>query len=189
MRIIRLGELPSRPWKNGGGVTVEYIVSPEGADLETFDWRVSRAEVATDGPFSLFAGIDRTLTITDGTGIDLVFADGAVRLLPGSAPFAFSGDVSVEGRLVAGPIHDLNVMSRRSRFAHRVERMALPAEIAPPMPGAVRFVVVLGSVAARSDGRTETLAAGDMIFVGEERVALEASTSGEALMIEMLQIQ
>ena len=49
------------PWKNGGGETAEIAVSPPGAALDDFDWRLSMARVETDGPFSAFPGIDRTL--------------------------------------------------------------------------------------------------------------------------------
>ena len=32
---------PSMPWKNGGGETTEIAVSPPGAGLDDFDWRVA----------------------------------------------------------------------------------------------------------------------------------------------------
>lgn len=34
-----------------------------------FDWRISMATVATDEPFSIFPGIDRTLSILDGEDV------------------------------------------------------------------------------------------------------------------------
>ena len=58
-------------WKNGGGETAEIAVSPPGAALDAFDWRLSMAKVETDGPFSAFPGIDRTLAILEGEGIRL----------------------------------------------------------------------------------------------------------------------
>ncbi|MBV9975040.1 MAG: HutD family protein, partial [Hyphomicrobiales bacterium] len=61
MRVLRAGQHRRMPWKNGGGETTEIIASPEGAGLDEFDWRISMARVATDGPFSRFAGVDRTL--------------------------------------------------------------------------------------------------------------------------------
>ncbi|MBM7325185.1 HutD family protein, partial [Agrobacterium sp. S2] len=48
------------PWKNGGGVTTEIIVHPAKASMADFDWRISMANVAQDGPFSIFPGVDRT---------------------------------------------------------------------------------------------------------------------------------
>ena len=55
MRIIRPADLVRMPWKNGGGETTEIAVSPEAAGLDRFDWRVSMARVARNGPFSEFA--------------------------------------------------------------------------------------------------------------------------------------
>lgn len=129
MKIVRRGEARAAPWKNGGGITYELAAFPHGAGFEEFDWRLSMAEVATDGPFSLFPGVDRTLTLLDGAGITLDFSGQDVTLAPGSAPFAFPGEAAVTGRLIAGPILDLNVMTRRGRARHQV-RLLRAAEVA-----------------------------------------------------------
>jgi hypothetical protein len=39
-----------------------------------------------------------------------------------SGPFCLSGDVRVDCSLIDGSVDDLNVMTRRSRFQHRVSR-------------------------------------------------------------------
>ena len=62
-RLLRNSDHRRMPWKNGGGETVEVIVHPEGASLSDFGWRVSMASVASDGPFSVFPDIDRTLEL------------------------------------------------------------------------------------------------------------------------------
>ncbi|MFC5397194.1 HutD family protein [Bosea vestrisii] len=125
MRIIRAADCLVMPWKNGGGTTTEIAVAPEGASLDDFDWRISMAHVGQDGPFSSFPGIDRTLSVLTGAGITLAFGDGErVRLDRSSAPYAFAADRAVDGMLVDGPIDDLNVMSRRGRWRHRVERLS-----------------------------------------------------------------
>ena len=124
MRIIRAARYRSMPWKNGGGTTTEIAVHPEGASMADFDWRVSMAHVGTDGPFSTFPGIERTLSVLTGAGITLAFGDGErVRLDRDSAPYPFAADRPVDGRLQDGPIDDLNVMTRRGRFAHSVVRL------------------------------------------------------------------
>ena len=53
--------LPATPWKNGGGTTQEIAGWPAGAGLDAFGWRVSIACIAASGPFSVFAGIDRSI--------------------------------------------------------------------------------------------------------------------------------
>lgn len=122
IRVIREAELVRRPWKNGGGATVEIDVFPEGADLETFDWRLSMADVASDGPFSLFPGIDRTLVLIRGEALILNVAGTLHRLDASQLALAFEGNVPVIGHLPCGPIRDFNVMTRRGRFAHHVRR-------------------------------------------------------------------
>jgi len=130
MRILRAADYRVMPWKNGGGTTTEIAVSPDGAGLENFDWRISMAKVETSGPFSSFAGIDRTLSVLEGEGIVLDIAgQPPAPLTTASAPLAFSGDVPTGAALIGGPITDLNVMTRRGRMAHKVERRALSGEI------------------------------------------------------------
>ena len=66
MRVFRSADHAFSPWKNGGGTTAEIAIGPPGATLDAFDWRISMARVASDGPFSSFPGVDRTLSIIDG---------------------------------------------------------------------------------------------------------------------------
>lgn len=129
--ILRAADYRAMPWKNGGGVTHEIAVWPEGAGMDDFDARISMAEVAADGPFSRFDGIDRTLTLIGGAGIGLAFQDGGtVALTPGAPPLSFPGEAAVTGRLTDGPILDLNVMTRRGRVAHRVVPLAAGQDVA-----------------------------------------------------------
>lgn len=109
----------AQPWKNGGGITREVAAFPPQAGMDSFDWRVSIADVASDGPFSLFPDIDRTLTILSGNGIALEMDGEKDLLLPGR-PFAFPGDKPAAASLLNGPVTDLNVMSRRGKIAHSV---------------------------------------------------------------------
>ena len=102
-----------RPWKNGGGTTAEILAAPEGAGFDAFDWRISTARVEASGPFSLFPGADRVLTVLEGGGIALDLAGERHALDASAPPFAFPGDVPCFGHLDAGPLLDLNVMVRR----------------------------------------------------------------------------
>jgi environmental stress-induced protein Ves len=127
MRILRAADYKRMPWKNGGGETVEIAVDPPEAGLGDFAWRVSMAAVAADGPFSTFLEIDRTLSVLSGAGMELTIeGHGAVVLDRSSPPYAFPADVSTHARLLDGPITDLNVMTRRGRYAHAVSRLRAP---------------------------------------------------------------
>ncbi|WP_054312942.1 HutD family protein [Mesorhizobium sp. 1M-11] len=126
MRILRASDYRSMPWKNGGGTTTEIVVSPAGAGLDDFDWRISMARVEAGGPFSVFAGIDRTLSILEGEGMRLSIAGyDSVDLTRASEPLFFPADAETEATLAAGPITDLNVMTRRARARHTVRRVSL----------------------------------------------------------------
>jgi environmental stress-induced protein Ves len=111
-----VADLPAVPWKNGGGVTREIVCQPPGAGMDSFDWRVSIAHIASDGPFSAFPGIDRVITLLSGGGVHLSSADGQVNHRLGSplAPFAFAGEAAIHARLLEGDCHDFNVMTRRA---------------------------------------------------------------------------
>ncbi|OWW04575.1 HutD-family protein [Rhizobium sp. R72] len=128
--VLRSSTYRRMPWKNGCGETVEIAISPEGATLSDFGWRLSMATVATDGPFSIFAGIDRTLSILDGNGMSLTIdGEAPVLLTQDSAPLAFPADVSVSATLPDGPIMDLNVMTRRKGFLNRVDRVDVDSRV------------------------------------------------------------
>ena len=103
------------PWRNGAGRTTEIATHPAGAALDAFDWRVSIADVVKDGPFSQYAGIDRTVVVIAGAGMRLD-GDGHSALLTGLyEPYTFSGDDAIECTLLAGPVRDFNLMLRRNR--------------------------------------------------------------------------
>jgi environmental stress-induced protein Ves len=129
VKIVRASHCRTTPWKNGGGSTTEIAVEPFAATLDNFDWRISMARVASDGPFSEFAGIDRTLSIVKGNGLALTVGDAAPVVLDrNSEPIRFPGDRPTSARLLADEIIDLNVMTRRGRFEHRLQRLRAPAQ-------------------------------------------------------------
>lgn len=115
-------QLPATPWKNGGGVTREIVCQPPGAGMDAFDWRVSIAHIASNGPFSRFEQVDRVITLLEGAGVHLRSSDGAWehRLDQAWQPFAFAGEAPVQGDLIAGDCHDFNVMVRRGRCRAQV---------------------------------------------------------------------
>ena len=115
LQHFAIDTLLPRPWRNGGGSTREIACWPPGAGLDDFDWRVSIASVAASGPFSVFAGVDRTIMLLAGEGLRLQAPGLDHRLNTLHAPFAFSGDVALNYTLLGGESTDLNAMSRRAR--------------------------------------------------------------------------
>jgi environmental stress-induced protein Ves len=112
MRLIAPSQYRRMPWKNGGGTTLEVALHPSGAGWDSFVWRVSIAQIASSGPFSTLAGVDRTLVVlAGGMALTGVLAD-AIEVRPYDC-VAFAGEAKVASRLLDGPTRDFNVMTRR----------------------------------------------------------------------------
>ncbi len=121
--LVRRGDCPKIAWKNGGGTTRTIAVSPPGAGLENFIWRLSIAEITRPGCFSYFAGIERTIAVIEGElGMDIATAR-TLRLDPASAPFAFNGETNVLAAPINGPVTDLNLMVRRGACTGEMRRV------------------------------------------------------------------
>jgi len=130
------------PWKNGQGATTELLIDPPGATLAGgFLWRLSMADVAESGPFSAFPGLDRTLMLLSGGGMELDHGDQGRQVLARPLePVSFSGDWTTQGRLLAGPCKDFNVLSARGKIRHELTVLELgPAFVA--LPDAPRLLV------------------------------------------------
>ena len=108
---VRLEDLKATPWRNGGGVTRELLAWPDAGE-----WRVrmSVAEVAQDGPFSRFNGVQRWFAVLDGAGVRLRLEGTSHELTRHSAPFEFDGGAATDCELMAGATQDFNLMLRCS---------------------------------------------------------------------------
>ena len=182
-RLVRSRDLVRVPWKNGGGTTAEVAVHPPGADFDGFDWRISMADVANDGPFSRFPRIDRTLVLAQGRDLTLTIDGVSHHLAEPGDLLAFPGEAETLGRLGQGPIRDINIMSRRGRFGHRVTRLSAGASRSDWVWPDVVAVVALEPIAAIVDGtmfRLETL---DVVL--SEASPGDLMVDGVALLVEL----
>ncbi len=163
------------PWRNGGGVTIELFVLPAGAGIDSFTLRLSRASITSDGPFSRFPDVDRSLAIVRGAGVDLLVEGHAakVRLDATSAPFAFAGELAIDATLVSGPVEDFNVMTRRQAFGQALAWESLDGVVPLARRGAlVAFVLVDGAL----DVGGARLSPGEaVVHDGAEAIALCAA--------------
>jgi len=101
------------PWKNGLGSTLELLKEDLPGNAG-FAWRLSMADVTTDGSFSNFTGYDRCLLLVEGNGITLTHNDGRCDNLTSWLQAAhFNGDDRTFATLHDGSIRDFNIMSRR----------------------------------------------------------------------------
>ena len=170
MQLFRRADHRVVPWKNGRGTTVEIAVHPPTGSVQGFDWRLSMATIAEDGPFSSFPGVDRVLVLLEGHGVDLVSQAHTDRLRDHDLA-RFPGEREVTARLHRGPVRDLNLMVRRDAYTTdaEVRRIAGAADLgsgspilvvgvagAPSVAGYAlepgEALVVEGSVAAEGEG-------------------------------------
>lgn len=184
MRIIRAGDCRKMPWKNGGGETTEIAVSPAGAGIEDFDWRLSMARVAGGGPFSLFPGIDRTLAVLEGDGLELAIegmAPATVTTL--SEPLAFPADAATEAELIGGEVTDLNIMTRRGRLSHRMRRWTVSgkAELVTKASELLVFCHV-GAVRIGTDKEASSLSPHDTLHLETVPARLQVMADGSAML-------
>ena len=107
MDILRYTDLVAIPWKNGGGVTREIARHDRDGQLV---WRLSIADVVSEGPFSAFPGLQRILTVIEGEGMVLERPDRTAIAATRFDPIAFSGDDAINGLLPHGPCRDFNVI-------------------------------------------------------------------------------
>ncbi len=129
LRVLRAAQRAAVPWKNGGGLTHEVAVHPAGCDLASFDWRVSIAQIRVAGPFSVFPEVERRMAILHGT-VSISIDGKTTHLAPESPPLTFPGEAAVYATPGAAAVTDLNVMTRRERFASRLTRHEVGAAVA-----------------------------------------------------------
>jgi environmental stress-induced protein Ves len=161
------------PWKNGGGVTHELLRVPTAGD--GFAVRLSIAEVAADGPFSRFPGVDRVITLLEGAGVALKAVDGSVdhRLDQPLQPFAFKGEVPMRADLLGQDCHDFNVMTRRSACSASVQVLNRSARLPSGSHG------LLLACCGQWEANGQTLAAGEGLWWHDEPGAWTLTAQGE----------
>jgi uncharacterized protein len=188
--LIRGADLVAAPWKNGGGVTREVAAFPSGAALDAFVWRVSVADVAQAGPFSRFAGIDRTLVLLSGAGMLLDETDDtgahAVKTLALTQSLditRFAGEARIDARLIEGATRDFNLMVRRGAAVGETEvwrgttQRTLSAEVVLLFCASGSVSITLGG-----EGQARTLEADDTLRIDTPN-ALSCAVEGAGALL------
>ena len=174
-RILTARDYQRMPWKNGGGVTTEIWkdVSPAGE----INWRLSIADVASDGPFSAFPGIDRWIMVIEGAGMELTIDGETVRVDRPFEPLYFSGDARTDCRLIGGKIRDFNFMIARGFGKGSLQVVRLERTMIARLREDTCAVHVLSGAVSLNTSETRDLAAGDTWVADEPRKAtVEASS-------------
>lgn len=166
-----------QPWANGRGATLEL---GRQTDARGLVWRLSRAQVTEDGPFSDLPGLTRILVLLDGPGFDLVWTSQADtpprrhRLQP-LEPVSFPGSPAPAAAGVLAPSADLNLMVR-SDLPPPSARLALPGPVISPPAGLTILYALQDSRVADHD-----LTGGDALVVAGQA----AIRSGRCLAFDL----
>lgn len=186
MKFLRATGRVATPWKNGLGVTREIAADPPGADLGSFDWRISMAAVEAGGRFSSFPGVNRLLVVLEGRLALRIGGAAPVELGPDTPPLAFAGDVPVEAGLLAGPVTDLNVMTRRGRVQARLERLTIDGPVERSVFPTTIFVARTAGVDLIHHGGRCTLNRDDAaLFEQPASIRLEPSQASTLFVIRL----
>jgi uncharacterized protein len=177
-RILRSSDYQRMPWKNGGGTTTE--IWKETSLSGELLWRLSIADIASDGPFSEFPGIDRWIMVISGKGMELAIEGlGARRLDRPFEPLFFPGDAKTGCRLIDGPIRDFNFMISRSFGKGTLRVLRLSAGMAASLGENTAAIHVLAGNVEIETNDVRQLAAGDT-WIAEQPGKVKAT--GEALL-------
>ena len=147
MKIVKLDDVETHPWRNGGGVTRDLLAWPAAADWQL---RISVAEVACDGPFSAYPGVERWFAVVQGAGVVLHFGDQDRRLAHETPPLRFDGAVAPGCTLIDGATRDLNLLVRKDAGHGEMRVVAPGAEWHSPAP--LRAVFSVHPAELRVDG-------------------------------------
>jgi environmental stress-induced protein Ves len=185
MRVLRAADRIATPWKNGGGFTREVAAFPPGAGLDAFEWRVSLAQIAADGPFSTFPGVDRVLTVVQGEGLLLTVDERMLALDAASPPLAFPGEAKVTARLTDGAISDLNVMVRRGAWRARTRRLTVAGASDVAAKARVTLVLALDPLRVLRPGGEIDLSPLDAVLLEHGHSNLSLEGRGRTLISEI----
>lgn len=179
---VRLGpdDYRTMPWANGRGSTLEYVAETRDGAL---CWRVSKATVAENGPFSPLPGIDRTIMLVSGPGFRLDFENEASRdVRQRFHPVPFSGDWQTSASGVVAPCEDLNVMTRRGMAEASVGIHRGPAETAA---GDRSFFLCFEGVWTVKSGTGEYRLADQRSCLLREDAGIPVELQGSGILVEI----
>lgn len=189
MRLIRTSDYQRKRWNNDGGWTTEIASAPMAGSASGFCWRVSIADIETDGPFSFFPGVERDLLLLAGKGIELDIDDSpTARLDQRFQRIHFTGEADVQCRLLAGPTRDFNVMTARGQVAAEIHARPLTGTMLVFVEPKCCWLihVFAGQALARNDNQSLTAECGETLILepAEQRERIVIEGCGELILVK-----
>lgn len=184
LQVLRAGDYPRMPWKNGGGFT-EEITRDDGEGLEGFGWRLSIADIEASGGFSAFAGYQRVITVLQGEGMRLLVDGQASRLLLPFDAFAFNGASQVSCTLLGGAIRDFNLIYAPLRYQARLQWLEAATRLYSSASVILLFAAASGVEVAVTGADTQRLGLHDCLRLEPGEGLQELEVQGRCCLIEL----
>lgn len=180
MQKLRRKHLIDVPWKNGGGITRNIATGMRGDALA---WRISRADVDVEGPFSNFEGLTRILTVVSNHSMELRHDDGILHAHSWT-PLKFDGGLEVVSHLPDGPLTDLNLMFDPTLCRAHAKVSRGPDQIAPPTD---QSICVLHVLQGTPQSEAQGFGVGDSLFLTSSDQAPVVLDQGDAVLEILIQ--
>ena len=180
--IIAPAQWQTQRWQNGGGITHQLCRQD---DEHGMLWRLSIAEVASDGPFSRFDNIDRIILLLEGNGFSLHGVGANPQLLDTPLmPFAFAGETAIHCSLINGAVRDVNLMTRRAAVQAQLQVLTIGSAAQTLKLSAQSLVYVAsGRVNALIGAKHITLQAQHTLSLTNESNSLQISSGDSAQVV------
>ena len=190
-RVLHAADYRRMRWKNGGGWTTELASAAASDGVSDFDWRISIAEIDSDGAFSTFPDCDRSIALLDGIGMELTFDEAPPERLDQRLRFVhFAGEWKTHGRLLAGPVRDFNLIVRRDAItAEILHRPLVGPMVFLATPQTTWFVYVInGNARIKNDAEESTIETGESLLLepDENPRNLVLNGGGELVLIKLV---
>jgi len=186
LQLISPNQWQTQAWKNGCGITHQLARSDDNAGMR---WRVSIAEVASDGPFSRFEQTDRIIMLLQGEGFCLHGAeDQPVVLDKALVPFAFAGETAIECTLSNGPVRDFNLMTRRSDIKASLQVLSVSQALSLQLAQESLLYLASGKLQVSFKELSYQLEAGQSLLCTDEPGELRISAGAESCQLVWIRI-
>jgi hypothetical protein len=186
LQLISPKQWQTQAWKNGGGITHQLARSDDQSGMR---WRVSIAEVASDGAFSRFEQTDRIIMLLQGNGFCLHGAeDQPVMLDKALVPFAFAGETAIDCTLIEGPVRDFNLMTRRTDVKASLQVLSVTEPLSLTLANESLFYLASGQLQLSFKEQSYQLEAGQSLLCTDEVGALQMKASVEPCRLVWIRI-
>ena len=182
IEVITPAQWQTQRWQNGGGITHQLCRQDDEQGLL---WRLSIAEVASDGPFSCFDNIDRIILLLTGEGFSLHgVGDKPQVLATPLTPFAFAGETTIHCTLLKGAVRDFNLMTRRGAVLAQLQVLTISSAVQTlTLSTQTLIYIASGSINAVLAAQHITLQAQHTLSLSNETGSLQLSSNDSAQVI------